>query len=266
MTLLQEIVETKRRRIEAVKAKTDVDLLVESALNARAVVGKRRLSEALTDGPTPNIIAEFKKASPSKGSINPAANPRKVALAYETSGAAAISVLTEEDYFRGSLSDLKTIRKTVDLPVLRKDFVIDEFQIYEAAASGADAILLIAAILTDRDLFRYREVAEDELGIDALIEVHTEEELDRASSVGATLVGVNNRDLRTFEVSLDVSRKVIESPLATNLKLVAESGLKSRKDVLELNGLGYAGFLIGGHLMASDDPAKELKSLINGNG
>src|SRR6185295_17224023 len=152
-----------------------------------------------------NIIAEFKRRSPSKGMIREDANPIEMARAYQAGGAVAMSVLTEEDYFAGSLDDLRQVKATVDLPVLRKDFIIDEYQVYESAVAGADAILLIVAALDDELLLRLRRLAEDELQMDALVEVHTSDEMQRAAVCGAKLIGVNNRDLRTFAVSLETS-------------------------------------------------------------
>src|SRR5205814_8328513 len=152
-----------------------------------------------------NIIAEFKRRSPSKGFIRKDADAATVAGQYERGGAAAISVLTEEDYFSGSLQDLREVRQTTQLPILRKDFVFEEYQVFESAAAGADAILLIVSSLDDVTLRRLRMLAEDELQMDVLVEVHTRDEMKRALAAGASLVGVNNRNLGTFEVTLDTS-------------------------------------------------------------
>jgi indole-3-glycerol phosphate synthase len=209
-----------------------------------------------------NIIAEFKRASPSKGVIRAEAVPEQVALAYERGGAAAISVLTEEDRFQGSMEDLRAVRAAVRVPLLRKDFIFDEYQLYESAAAGADAILLIVAALDDERLARLRSLAEDELQMDALVEVHTKDEMRRAVEAGATLIGVNNRDLRSFNVSLDVSVELIRDAPAGVL-LVAESGLRSSDDLRRLHALGYKGFLIGESLMRADAPSKALRKLID---
>jgi indole-3-glycerol phosphate synthase len=206
-----------------------------------------------------NIIAEFKRCSPSKGMIRADANAIKIARAYQTGGAVAMSVLTEEDYFNGSLDDLRQVKSTVDLPVLRKDFIIDEYQVYESAVAGADAILLIVAILDDDLLSRLRRLAEDELQMDALVEVHTGDEMRRAIACGAKLIGVNNRDLRTFEVSLDTSLRLASGAPSAAL-LISESGLNSRADLQRLHDAGYRGFLIGETLMRADDPAAALRS------
>ena len=177
---------------------------------------KYRLRDALQKNQI-NIIAEIKRASPSKGVINDEIDVAEVARNYENGGACAISVLTEEDRFKGSLDDLKTARNAVNLPILRKDFIFDEFQIYEAADAGADVILLIAAMLDDKDLANLYRLAEEILGLDALIEIHTLEELERVKKIGAKIIGVNNRDLHSFKVSLDVSRELSQKRRAPQL-------------------------------------------------
>ena len=245
-SILDTILESTRRRVIAAKSETDIGVLMARAFEVRSTSTRHRFRSAIEkDGL--NIIAEFKRASPSKGAINASADAAETAAMYQSGGARAISVLTEPDYFCGSLDDLKAVRDEVSMPVLRKDFIVDDFQIYESAAAGADAILLSVAALDINDLRRFRSVAND-LGIDALVEVHDEEEMKIAGDIGAGLSGVNNRDLRTFEVSLDVSRKRIGSA-PTSSGLVSESGLKSREEIMELRGLGYSGFLIGETLM-----------------
>jgi indole-3-glycerol phosphate synthase len=206
-----------------------------------------------------NIIAEFKRRSPSKGLIRDGANPIDIARAYQEGGAVAMSVLTEEDYFAGSLDDLREVKTAVDLPVLRKDFIVDEYQIYESAAAGADAILLIVAALDDVLIACLRRLAEDELQMDALVEVHTSDEMKRAAACGAKLIGVNNRDLRTFETSLDTSLRLAQEAPADAL-LISESGLKHSADLRRLYDAGYRGFLIGETLMRADNPAAALRS------
>jgi indole-3-glycerol phosphate synthase len=194
------------------------------------------------------IIAEIKRASPSKGVINDRIDVAEVARDYAAGGAAAISVLTEEDFFKGSLDDLRFVKAAVDLPVLRKDFTIEEYQIYEAAAAGADAILLIVTALDEDELLRLRTLAEDELGMDAIVEVHSAEELEIADRIGAKMIGVNNRNLNTFDVSLDVSRELIKHR-PEGVLMIAESGLTTRAEIDELRSLGFDGFLIGEALM-----------------
>ncbi len=205
-----------------------------------------------------NIIAEFKRRSPSKGMIREGADSIEIARAYQAGGAAAMSVLTEEDYFAGSLDDLRQVKATVDLPVLRKDFIIDAYQVYESAVAGADAILLIVAALDDELLLRLRRLAEDELQMDALVEVHTSEEMKRAAACGAKLIGVNNRDLRTFEVSLETSLSLAREAPGDTL-LISESGLNSSNDLRRLYDAGYRGFLIGETLMRAEDPEHALR-------
>jgi indole-3-glycerol phosphate synthase len=261
MTILESIFQAKRLRVAETKQKADLPALREAALYARLQAQPRAFRAALASGAGPKIVAEFKRASPSKGVINESIEPETAAASYQRGGAAAISVLTEEDYFKGSLADLKRIRETVSLPILRKDFIFDEFQLLEAAAAGADAILLIVAGLPVSDLRSLRMIAEDEMGLGALVEVHTEEEMQIAKDVGATLIGVNNRDLRTFDVSLDVSRELVRFAPA-NTVLISESGLRSKADMLELATLGYSGFLIGETLMRSGDPEMTLRQLV----
>ena len=257
MDFLSEIISAKRRRVEAAKARVPIERMRELA---QLRPGSRRLTSALRDRSRPNIIAEFKRRSPSKGRINSAANPAGMAQIYESAGAAAISVLTEENYFEGSLADLRSVRETSRLPVLRKDFIFDEYQVYESAAAGADALLLIVAALEDETLSRLRWIVEDELGMDALVEVHTRGDLDRAIASGARMIGVNNRDLRTFEVSVATSHALARAAPNTTL-LVSESGL-TPADVRELRNIGYSGFLVGESLMRAENPAAAIRDLI----
>lgn len=219
---------------------------------------RRGFAKALRANP-PAIIAEIKKASPSKGLLAPDFNPAALARSYFAGGAAALSVLTDRDFFQGSLSDLKTARTAAFLPVIRKDFTIDEIDVLEAAAAGADAILLIAAILTLDELARFRELAES-YAMAALVEVHDENELARALDSGASIVGVNNRDLRTFNVSLETSERLAAGMPETVTK-VAESGIHSNADIRRLQEAGYHAFLVGEHLMKSPDPAEALRAL-----
>lgn len=254
MTFLEEILKLKKKRVEEAKTKGE----------RRKTKTEREpylLRKALSDVNKTHIIAEIKRTSPSKGVINDKINVAEVAQMYERGGATAISVLTEEDKFCGSLDDLELTRSLVNIPILRKDFVYDEFQIHEAKAAGADVILLIVAMLDDEKLLQLRQLAEDELGLDALVEVHTKEELDRAVKIGATIIGVNNRDLHSFKVSLDISRELIKFAPQDAL-MIAESGLVTREDILELKKLGYRGFLIGETLMRSGNAEKELQKMI----
>ncbi len=258
MDFLSEITEAKRQRLTAAKARLPLERVRELAQVRNG--SAHRLAEALRDRRRPNIIAEFKRRSPSKGRINYRADPEAIAQSYESGGAAALSVLTEEDYFDGSLHDLRKIRAATSLPILRKDFIVDEYQVYESAAAGADALLLIVAALDDETLLALRTTAEDELGMDALVEVHTKDEFDRAVKCGARLIGVNNRNLRTFEVSTETSR-LLARAAPDDVILVSESGL-TPDEVQRLRALGYQGFLIGEALMRAPDPVQAFRDFI----
>jgi len=260
MNVLSEIVGKKRERVAAARALVPVERLRSHAQGIRNRAEPRRLSAALRGDGT-NIIAEFKRRSPSKGLIRADANLIEVVKSYEDGGAVAISVLTEEDYFSGPLDDLRQAKAAVDLPVLRKDFVFDEDQVYESAAAGADAILLIVAALDDQALTDLRRLAEDELGLDALVEVHTSDEMKRAVGCGAKLIGVNNRDLRTFEVTLETSLALARDAPADAL-LISESGLHNSDDLQRLRVAGFRGFLIGEALMRAGNPEEALRSLL----
>jgi indole-3-glycerol phosphate synthase len=207
----------------------------------------------------PAIIAEIKQRSPSKGLLAAAFEPDRIARLYSEGGAAAISVLTDQDFFGGCIEHLETARGSVNLPVLRKDFTIDEIQIAEAAAHGADAILLIAAVLTERELQRFREYAAQFL-LAALVEVHDSEELEKAIDSGAAIIGVNNRDLKTFEVRLETSLE-LATEMPANVIRVSESGIHERGQVKLLTDAGYHAFLVGERLMRSPDPVALLKEL-----
>ncbi len=207
----------------------------------------------------PAIIAEVKKASPSKGLLAAEFDPARIAADYQRGGAAAVSVLTDGPFFQGSLGDLEKAREAAALPVLRKDFTIAREQIVEAAAHGADAILLIAAILGEREIRDFREEAA-RFGMAALVEVHNRRELDVAVAAGADLIGVNNRDLTTFAVTLETSLRLAEHMPAGALR-VSESGIHGTADIAALRAAGYSAFLVGEHLMKSGDRAAALREL-----
>ena len=261
MNILSEIIARKRQRVEAEKKDVTFESLRDAARNVRRNAQSHALRNALSSKDRINIIAEFKRRSPSKGAIRERADPAEIAREYASAGAAAISVLTEEDYFDGSLEDLHAIRSAVALPLLRKDFVFDEYQVYETAAAGAAAVLLIVAALDDAPLTSLREITEDELGMDALVEVHDGHEMKRAVQCGAKLIGVNNRDLRTFDVSLETSLNLAASAPAGAV-LVSESGLRTTEDLFRLEEAGYRGFLIGESLMRAESPGEALTALI----
>jgi indole-3-glycerol phosphate synthase len=261
MNVLEKIIEAKRARVKAAKQALPEPQLRQDAIEIRRSAKPHMLLTTLSNGDHINIIAEFKRRSPSKGTIRENADPAKTTRSYQSAGAAGISVLTEEDYFGGSLDDLREVRKAVSIPILRKDFIFDEYQAYESAEAGADALLLIVAALDDETLARLRRLTEDELGMDALVEVHTKEELERAVAVGAKLIGVNNRDLRTFNVSTETSAGLAQFA-PEDAVLVSESGLNPN-EVGKLLAVGYKGFLVGEVLMRAADPERELRLLCN---
>lgn len=256
--ILNKIIEQKIKRVAESKSRSDISAIRSAAADYRETTQHFRLSAALARPDRINIIAEIKRASPSKGIINDGISVERQAADYTTGGACAISVLTEEDFFSGSLADLVAAREATKLPLLRKDFIIDKFQIYEAAAAGADAILLITAALSEAELLDFKLIAEEELGIDALVEVHTEKEFETAMRLGANLIGVNNRDLHTFNVSLEISRQLIAKK-TPDLLMISESGISEQSEVKELRTLGFDGFLIGETLMRSFDAATTLQ-------
>ena len=261
MHILSEILEAKRARVEAAKRQVPPAVLQRNATLLREGVQPHRLRRAVETPDRVNIIAEFKRRSPSRGTIRVDRSAGEIAQLYRAGGAVAVSVLTEQDYFGGTLDDLSQVRRTVSLPVLRKDFIFEEYQVFEAAVAGADAVLLIVAALNDEALLRLRHLAEAELGLDALVEVHTVEELERAMLCGAKLIGVNNRDLTTFEVSLNTSEQLaVAAP--EDVVLISESGLRTSDDLSRLRALGYSGFLIGEALMLAEHPEEELRALV----
>ena len=259
---LSEIVAQKREAVARLKTKPSSARLRERALEIRKRAAPHCLLQALnSESPRLKIIAEFKRRSPSAGIIRDDRSAEEVARCYERGGACAISVLTNEAHFGGSIADLRAVRSTTDLPILRKDFIIDPIQIHETAVAGADAVLLIVAALDDAALGDLREITENQLGLDALVEVHTSIELRRALSAGAKIIGVNNRNLQTFQVSLETSERLVtEAPHDTIM--VSESGLKSAQSFHHLHNLGFHGFLIGEALMRVTNPEKALRDFI----
>jgi len=252
--ILERIV--ARKQAELAEARVNEDVLEK---RARAV--RRRDFTAALRARRPAILAEIKKASPSKGVLSANFDPALIASQYRDGGAAAISVLTDRDFFQGSLADLETVRAAVDVPVLRKDFTIDEYQVLEAAAHGADAILLIAAILNARQMRDFREAA-GRYGMAALVEVHDARELARALESGAEIIGVNNRDLRTFDVRLETSFDLVGTIPAQTLK-ISESGIRNGEDVKRLSEAGFDAFLVGEHLMRSANVEAAIRDLVD---
>jgi indole-3-glycerol phosphate synthase len=251
--ILAQIVEQKK--LELAQRLDGIELRAE-----KSVAGRRDFARALISR-QPAVIAEIKGASPSKGILTRDFDPPALACAYERGGAAALSVLTDEKYFHGSLAHLESARSAATLPVLRKDFTIDPYHVHQAAAHGADAILLIAAILSEREMRELRELAE-QYRISALVEVHDDEELAPALASGARIIGVNNRDLRTFQVDLTVSLRMADK-IPAGVAKVAESGIHTAADLQQLTAAGYNSFLVGEHLMKSGDPARALQALLS---
>lgn len=252
--VLARIVEHKRT--ELAERRWRRELLEREA--ERRTGARRDFAGALTAN-SPAIIAEIKKKSPSKGVLMDDFDPRRIARAYGRGGAAALSVLTDSKFFDGSLADLEAARQEIKIPVLRKDFTLEEFHVIEAAAHGADAILLIAAILDEVDLRRLRETA-DRYKMAAIVEVHDDVEMNRAVNSGARIVGVNNRNLNDFSVSLATCER-LAAQIPDGAIRVAESGIHSFADIQRLQRSGYHGFLVGEHLMTAPAPDKALQAL-----
>jgi len=260
--IFSQILDRKRKAIAQLRADPASRDFGERALEIRKNAQAHRFLRALESDPQRLIIiAEFKRRSPSVGAIRDDLTVSEIVRCYERGGAAAISVLTDEEYFGGSIGDLCTARSVTKLPLLRKDFIIDPIQILEAATAGADAVLLIVAALDDVSLGQLRTLAEDELGLDALVEVHSSEELTRALNAGAKIIGVNNRDLRTFRVSLNTSERLIAEAPRDKI-MISESGLHRTDSLLHLHKLGFRGFLIGQALMRAPDPEAALRDLV----
>ena len=262
--ILDTIVEQKEREVAALPSRL---IAAGDLRDAMLEHGERRDFFAALRQPRVGdvaLIAEVKKASPSKGVLCEHFDPVRIACEYEAAGASCLSVLTDEKFFQGSLDYLRQIRQAVQLPLLRKDFIIDERQILEAIEWGADAILLIVAILDDARLRRFRELSE-EAGLAALVEVHDEAELDRALAAGASLLGVNNRNLKTFQVDLATTERLaakLHSSSTKNTLLVAESGIQTRADVERLKRAGSGAILVGESLMRSGDIGAGVRALL----
>ncbi len=252
--ILDRIVETKRREVEALKGSAS-----ELRAAAEGAATARDFKAALSGGDSVSVIAEIKRRSPGAGEIRPDLDPVQLAPTYEAGGAAALSVLTDSEYFGGRLGDLSAARGLVSVPVLRKDFLIDPSQVYQARAADADAILLIVRILDDGKLRSLRVLAE-ELGMIALVEAHDGEEVDRALESGARVLGVNNRNLRTFETRLDTTLGLLDR-IPSGVVLVSESGIRTRDDVRMLGENGIDAVLVGESLLRQDDPGAGVAML-----
>ena len=260
--IFSRILDRKRKAVAQLQLDPFSRDFHERALDIRKNADPHQLLQALEADPQrPKIIAEFKRRSPSAGIIRDDLTVNEIVHCYERGGACAISIVTDEEYFGGSIADLCAARSSTNLPLLRKDFIIDPIQIFEAAIAGADGVLLIVAALDDHLLTELRALAEEELGLDALVEVHTSEELRRALDAGARIIGVNNRDLRTFQVSLNTSERLI-AEVPRDRILISESGLQSADSLLRLRKVGFRGFLVGEALMRAPEPDAALRNLI----
>ncbi len=257
MTLLDTILYEKAQEVRRRRDNSDVRALREAAM---ALPSGRDLVRAIEVCPVVPIIAEIKRISPSEGKLRDVPDPSSVARSYAAAGAVAISVLTDCLFFGGSLNDLAAVREAVELPVLRKDFIIDPIQLYEAKLAGADAVLLIAAALDSRWLEELVKETRD-LAMTPIVEIHTPEEIDRALAVGPTIVGINNRNLATLEVSLETTLK-LRPFLPPGLLVLAESGIRTPQDIRLLRSAGVNAFLVGTSLMRAEDPADKLRQLI----
>lgn len=258
MTKLDQIVSATRERVARSRQQVDLRALEEKAA-AHTPRGFRRRLAAMAQS-SPSVIAELKKASPSRGVIRAAFPVPQLALQLARSGASALSVLTDEQFFQGSLANLAEASSATDVPCLRKDFIVDEFQVLEAKAYRADAVLLILAALGDEE-FRSLLAQARELGLDTLCEVHDEIELERALEGGADIIGVNSRDLRTFEIRQDTIWELAAKIPSSALR-VAESGISKGSEIREFYDCGYQAFLIGETLMRAEDPGKKLRQIL----
>jgi indole-3-glycerol phosphate synthase len=255
--ILDDIIANKKEELAETKRRAPLTDMKSRAADAEPTRG---FGAALSGCDEIRLIAEVKKASPSKGVIRENFDPVKIARLYESSGASCISVLTEQKFFQGRLEYLDAIRKSVALPLLRKDFIIDAYQIFEARAAGADAVLLIAACLEREQLEDFLGVAK-EIGLDALVESHTYKELDKSLLAGASLVGVNNRDLLSFTVSLQTTLDLLKD-IPEDRTAVSESGITTREDALMLRKAGVDAILVGESLMREKDIGKKVKELL----
>ena len=260
--ILERILAAKRKEVAEAKARVPLAQLRERAVAAGALRGFERALRAHVSAGKPAVIAEIKRASPSKGLIRADFDPARIASSYEANGAACLSVLTDREFFGGSADDLRAARAACALPVLRKDFIVDPYQLHESRAWGADCILLIVAALEEAEL-RSLESEAMALGLDVLIECHDAAELDIALRLRSPLIGVNNRDLRTFETRLETTLALIDR-IPPDKLLVTESGITQPGDVARLRNAKVSAYLVGSAFMAAEDPGKELFRLFSG--
>lgn len=256
--ILEKIVESRKKSLEIEKRQTDMNQIVEKTKKLGKKSGPS-FYEAIASKDRVSIIAEIKRASPSRGDLNSALDPSKLSMEYTKAGVDAISVLTEEDYFKGNIRDLALVRQATTLPILRKDFIIDMWQVYQSRLAGADAILLIAAILEDLEMARFG-ITAGILGMDVVYEVHNKEELSRVLSLKPKIIGINNRDLRTFETNLETTGKLINL-IPSDKTVVSESGIKSGDDIRKLKNMGANAVLVGESLVVSKNVTALIKEM-----
>ena len=261
--ILDRIIATKQQEVVVGKQKQSIKDLGQVIQQQSPPRGFFNAIEKQVAGGCTAVIAEVKKASPSKGIIREDFDPTAIAQSYQAGGATCLSVLTDQAYFKGNDDYLQQVKQVVELPVLRKDFMVDPWQIHQSRALGADCVLLIVACLSDDQLFEFNDLAQD-LGMDVLIEVHDELEMDRALHTSANLIGINNRNLKTFETSLKTSQVLKPMVTGADRVVVSESGIHDSKDIKFLQQNDIHTFLIGESLMRHDDPGKQLALLMSG--
>ncbi|MBU0606197.1 MAG: indole-3-glycerol phosphate synthase TrpC [Candidatus Omnitrophica bacterium] len=255
--MISRIIEEKRRVIEEAKRLKPREELIK---DISSISVNSSFKKNISRPHHVNLIAELKKASPSKGILRGDFNPVKIAMTYQAHGASAVSVLTDERFFEGKLEHIRMVKESVSLPILRKDFIIDEYQIYESVACGADAILLIADLLSDNEMTGFYQLATS-LGLDVLLEVHNEEDMEKAIQPGGEMIGINNRDLNTFKTDLAMTQKLMRLIPAHKIK-VSESGIKSYEDVMFMKSIGINAVLIGEAFMEAPDIAAKMREIM----
>lgn len=255
--ILTKIIEGKKKEVEVAKEKLPLDKMQKQLA---VLPSGRGFKQALSREHEISLIAEIKKASPSSGILRRDFDPLKIAQVYRAYGARALSVLTDEKFFQGKLSYIDMVKKDVYLPILRKDFIIDKYQIYESKLFGADAILLIAGLLSRSELFQFLEICKN-LAMDAVVEIHNEEDLSKSLSVDSKIIGINNRNLHTFKVNLEVTSNLISS-IPEDKIIISESGIRTYEDVMYLKSLGVNAVLIGETFMRSDDIGTKVRELM----
>jgi indole-3-glycerol phosphate synthase len=260
--VLDRILAAKRAEVEQAKAFLPLAQMQRLAVAAASPRGFERALRARVERGEPAVIAEIKRASPSKGLIRADFDPARIASSYERNGAACLSVLTDREFFGGSADDLRAARAAVSLPVLRKDFIVDSYQVFEARAWGADCILLIMDAAPDEVLESLARLAKD-LGMDVLVESHDASQVDRALKLPTALIGINNRNLKTLDIRLETTLELAPRVPAERL-VIAESGIAARRDVAELSASGVSAYLVGSAFMAAEDPGSELFRLFFG--